>query len=59
MMQKVLSALGTILVVVVALVVADQLSGAIERYRARKVAAKNAADAAASGADAEGMRVAA
>lgn len=59
-MQKVLSAIGTIVVVVIALVVADQVSGAIERYRARKTAAKlsdaKAADASASGAGDGSMR---
>lgn len=60
MMQKVLSALGTILVVVVALVIADQLSGALERYRVRKAAEKSTADAnkAAAGTG-DAMRVAA
>lgn len=60
MMQKVLSALGTILVVVLALVIADQLSGALERYRLRKVAEKSTADANSAAADKGGeMRVAA
>ncbi len=59
-MQKFLTALGTIAVVVVALVAADQISGAIERYRARKNAAKvSDAAAAAAGSGDGAMRVAA
>jgi predicted carbohydrate-binding protein with CBM5 and CBM33 domain len=53
MQAKILTALGTILVIVLALVAADQATGWIERMRARKVAEKNAAAAAAAPANAQ------
>lgn len=46
MMSKVLTAAGTILVIVLALVAADQATGWIERMRARKAAEQAAASAA-------------
>ena len=48
-MEKVTTAIGTILIAVIALVAADMISGAIARARDRRIAAKATETAAANG----------
>ena len=60
MMNKILPALGTILMVVIALVVANEVSRYIQRMRDKKAAEQNAAAEIAAAAQANAnMRVAA